>query len=98
VLRLYQWGAIGITAFHILTFGYMIFFVDWLGWDIIEPITFSVSCLYLLIALRFYRRFRRDRNQQSIRERFRELILSPKKLMQLKAANINLEREKEYLK
>jgi hypothetical protein len=40
----------------------MIFFVDWLGWDIIEPITFSVSCLYLILALRFYRKFRRDRN------------------------------------
>jgi hypothetical protein len=41
----------------------MIFFVDWLGWDIIEPLTFSVSSLYFLIGLRFYRKFRRDRNQ-----------------------------------
>lgn len=31
----YKYGAIAITAFHIGSFGYMIFFVDWLGWDII---------------------------------------------------------------
>lgn len=62
VLRLYQWGAIGVTGIHLLGFGYMIFWVDWLGWDIIEPVTFSVSCFYLLLSLRFYRKFRRDRN------------------------------------
>ena len=31
----YKYGAIFVTAVHIISFGYMIFFVDWLGWDII---------------------------------------------------------------
>ncbi len=98
LLRLYQWGAIGVTGLHLLGFGYMIFWVDWLGWDIIEPITFSVSCFYLLLSLRFYRKFRRDRNEQTIRDRFRELVLSPKKLMRLRAAQSNLQRQQEFQK
>lgn len=83
VLRLYQLGAIGVTATHILSFGYMIFFVDWLGWDIIEPLTFSVGSIYFLLALRFFRKFRRDRAPETIRDRFRELVMSPKDMMRL---------------
>jgi len=35
VLKLYRMGIIGLTAAHLGGFGYMIFGVDWLGWDII---------------------------------------------------------------
>jgi hypothetical protein len=31
-----------ISIAHVSSFYYMIFEVDWLGWDIIEPITYTV--------------------------------------------------------
>lgn len=60
-------GAIFVTAAHIISFGYMIFFVDWLGWDIIEPLTYSVGVFYTLLGIRFYRKYRTDRTGDSIR-------------------------------
>lgn len=63
LLNFYRAGVIGLTAVHLGGFGYAIFGVEWLGWDIIEPLTFSVGTLYTLLGLRFYRRFRKDRTQ-----------------------------------
>ena len=63
LLRVYRAGAIALTAAHLGVFGYMIFGVEWLGWDITEPLTFSVGALYTLMGLRFYRKFQKDRNQ-----------------------------------
>lgn len=63
---------------HLVAFGYMIFWVDWLGWDIIEPLTFSVGCLYFLISLRFYRKYRIDRTPNSINEAIRNWSLRAK--------------------
>ena len=34
-VRWYKAGAIVVTFTHVSSFTYMIFFVDWLGWDII---------------------------------------------------------------
>jgi hypothetical protein len=45
----------------------MIFFVDWLGWDIIEPITYSITVAYTLLGIRFYRKYKTDRTGSSIR-------------------------------
>jgi hypothetical protein len=45
----------------------MIFGVEWLGWDIVEPLTFSVGTLYTLLGLRFYRRFQKDRTQETVK-------------------------------
>lgn len=61
LLRLYKLGVIGLTSAHLFGFGYMIFGVEWLGWDIIEPLTYSVMCLYTFFGMRFYRKFQKDR-------------------------------------
>jgi hypothetical protein len=67
LLRLYRYGVIALTAAHLGGFGYMIFGVEWLGWDIVEPLTFSVGSLSTLIGYRFYRKFQKDRSQETIR-------------------------------
>ena len=67
LLGVYRAISIGLTAAHLGSFGYMIFAVDWLGWDIIEPLTFSVGSLYTLLGLRFYRKFQKDRKLENVR-------------------------------
>lgn len=54
--------AIIVTIVHFTSFGYMIFAVDWLGWDIIEPLTYTVGVLYTLLGIRFYRKYAVDRS------------------------------------
>lgn len=44
----------------------MIFQVDWLGWDIIEPITYSVQQGSLLLAIRYYLKYHQDRRPANI--------------------------------
>jgi hypothetical protein len=59
--------AILITMVHLVSFGYMIFFVDWLGWDIIEPLTYTVGVIYTLIGIRFYRKYSVNRTSETIK-------------------------------
>lgn len=92
-MRMYKLGATALTIAHLGGFGYMIFGVEWLGWDIIEPLTFSVSTLYLLLALRFYRRHQKDRSATSIRDRLRELALRPDKRMLISSLRVKHEQE-----
>jgi hypothetical protein len=84
LLRIYKIGAVALSIAHIGSFGYMIFVVDWLGWDIIEPLTFSVGSLYSLLGLRFYRKFNKDRNEESIRSALQGWALNVQKRIELK--------------
>jgi len=67
IINSYKKIAAAITTLHISTFGYMIFFVDWLGWDIIEPLTYSVSSIYFMLSIRFYSKFKKDRCDETVR-------------------------------
>jgi hypothetical protein len=49
-------------------FYYTIFEVEWLGWDIMEPITYTVDLIGLAIAMRFYFKFGRNRGAEGILE------------------------------
>ena len=46
-----------LTAGQIGFFYYTIFQIEWLGWDIMEPITYSASLLTIALAMRFYYRY-----------------------------------------
>lgn len=59
-----------ISAIHISTFYYMIFHVDWLGWDIIEPITYTVMQITVLLSMRFFFKYQKARSTQTIIESF----------------------------
>lgn len=73
-----------MTVGHIVSFGYMIFFVDWLGWDIIEPLTYSVGVFYTLLGIRFYRKYRTDRTNDTIKETLLKIVINPTKMVGLK--------------
>jgi hypothetical protein len=53
-------------------FYYTIFEIEWLGWDIMEPITYSLDLVGLAIAMRFYLKFGRNRGAKSILEHAKE--------------------------
>ena len=95
---MYKWGAIAVTTVHVTSFGYMIFFVDWLGWDIIEPLTYTVGVLYSLLGIRFYRKFKADRTSDNIREVLLKQVISPFKLIQLKDLRNRMLIEEQQLK
>jgi len=80
----YKRLAIMITALHLVTFGYAIFGVEWLGWDIIEPLTYSVGVIYTLLGIRFYRKYNLDRSSKSIRDALFKFIMPPEKRVALK--------------
>ena len=84
LLNAYRFGAIGLSALHISAFTYMIFFFFFLGWDIIEPLTFSITTFYTLLAMRFYRKFNKDRSQDTIKQRLREWVLRPHNIVELR--------------
>jgi hypothetical protein len=63
-----------ISILHILGFGYAIFFVDYLGWDIIEPLTYTVGLFGAILAIFFFIRHRKDRSNESIKATFKRII------------------------
>lgn len=93
----YKWGAITVTAVHISSFFYMIFFVDWLGWDIIEPLTYTVGVVYTLLGIRFYRKYKFDRTTEHIREVILKQVINPLKMIQLKDLKKRLAIEEAHL-
>ncbi len=40
--------------------------MEWLGWDIIEPITYSVQQCSLLLAIRYYLKYHQDRRPENM--------------------------------
>lgn len=62
----------------------MIFFIDWLGWDIIEPLTYTVGVFYTLLGIRFYRKFKIDRSSQTVRDALLKILMKPSEKVSLK--------------
>lgn len=47
-------------------FYYCIFHVEWLGWDIMEPLTYSALIVSWLCAMRFYLKVKKPRSFENI--------------------------------
>jgi hypothetical protein len=56
-----------VSITHIIAFGYAIFFVDYLGWDIIEPLTYTIGLFGTILAIFFFIRHRKDRSDETIK-------------------------------
>jgi len=69
------------TLIQFVTFYYAIFHVDWLGWDIIEPITYTVQCLTVLFGLRFYRKYGLGRDLETMRILNRNRMINKDKVL-----------------
>lgn len=61
-VRLYAKLLILLSVAQMGFFYYTIFEVDWLGWDIMEPITYSAELVGLVFAMRFYYKNRKERS------------------------------------
>lgn len=40
-VNMFQKALLGVSVVHVISFYYMIFWVEFLGWDICEPISYS---------------------------------------------------------
>ncbi len=58
--------------------------MDWLGWDIVEPLTYTVGVIYTLMGIRFYRKYRMDRSSKSIKDALFKFIMPPEQRVNLK--------------
>jgi hypothetical protein len=56
----------GMTFVQFCFFYHCIFNIEWLGWDIMEPITYSVEVLKFLVLLRFFYMYRKDGDLEGI--------------------------------
>lgn len=62
----YLYMLILLSLAQIFVFYYCIFEVEWLGWDIMEPITYTVDIIGVAVAMRFYLKYGINRNFQGI--------------------------------
>jgi hypothetical protein len=62
----YLYLLILLSIVQILVFYYCIFHVEWLGWDIMEPLTYTVEIIGVAIAMRFYLKYGVNRNFKGI--------------------------------
>ena len=68
------WGTLGL-AFLVGQWGafyYAIYSVDWLGWDLMEPITYSVGQGTFVFGLYYYLRTRKDHTYENMFSRYED--------------------------
>jgi len=92
-----------IIAISIAQFGfffYTIYMVDWLGWDIMEPITYSLEVVAYLIALRFFYKYRRVRSFDEIEKLFARKYFTkyPTEKMKIDSISLKIAEVKKELK
>lgn len=61
-ILLYLYLLIILSLAQFFVFYYTIFEVEWLGWDIMEPLTYTVEIIGVAIAMRFYLKYGVNRN------------------------------------
>ena len=60
------WLLVGVSILQMAFFYYCIFHVEWLGWDIMEPLTYSALIVSWVAAMRFYGKVKKPRNFENI--------------------------------
>lgn len=99
----YIYLLLGLTVTQFIVFYWTIFHVEWLGrtpitqgWDIMEPLTYTVQLLNVLVAMRFYYKYRNLRGLDQIIKTSREKFIS--KSPALKFRYLKLEKAEEQLR
>lgn len=57
---------LGLTLLQFGFFYHCIFNIEWLGWDIMEPITYSLEMAKFLVFLRFFYMYKQEGHVQGI--------------------------------
>eukprot|EP01017_Pseudomicrothorax_dubius_P042870 TRINITY_DN7058_c0_g1_i1.p1 TRINITY_DN7058_c0_g1~~TRINITY_DN7058_c0_g1_i1.p1 ORF type:complete len:372 (+),score=99.74 TRINITY_DN7058_c0_g1_i1:35-1150(+) len=97
-IHLYLWGIVGLSIVHIISFYYMIFHVDWLGWDIIEPLTYSIAQFSVFLVILYWARFGKARSVEAIIKNFVERKINGNKLLRKRFELLNRLLEENYTK
>lgn len=98
----YIYLLLGLSVAQFAVFYYTIFHVDWLGWDIMEPLTYSVELLNVLVAMRFYYKYRSLRGFDQIIKNNRERFVNKSPALKFRVTKLlktedQLERESRYI-
>lgn len=91
-----------LTLIQFGGFYWTIFQVDWLGWDIMEPLTYSLQLVSFLLAMRYYSKYRTIRRVNDILKQQRERFINANPALKFRYHKIesNLEqltRETSYI-
>lgn len=87
-MKMYLLVILLVSSLQFGFFYYTIYCVDWLGWDIMEPITYSLDILSVLIVMRFFYRYKRSRSFNDVKAVFREKYFLQKPGLKLRYDNI----------
>jgi len=98
----YIYLLLGLSVFQFVFFYYTIFHVDWLGWDIMEPLTYTVEVLNVLVAMRFYHKYRSVRGLDQIIKNSRERYINRHPSLKFRFAKLtknveDINTEKNYI-
>jgi hypothetical protein len=63
-------GLFTLSVTQFMAFYYGIYMVEEWGWDTCEPLTYSLQCVSVLVALRFYLKYRKLRSSDTILDAF----------------------------
>ena len=101
-IKLYGYLLLLLTLSQFGFFYYTIFEIDYLGWDIMEPITYSVGVVGWVFAMRFYAKYRKVRSIESLFQVSKEnfILKSPGfrfRYMQLQNNLKDVEKEIDYI-
>ena len=83
-------------------FYWTIFQVDWLGWDIMEPLTYSLQLVSFLVAMRYYAKYRTIRRVNDILKQQREQFINANPALKFRYHKIEsnleqLKKETDYI-
>ena len=67
----------------------LIFLIFYKGWDIIEPITYTISQITLLFGIRFFMKYGRKRDLGTMQEIFMKRIIGRNRELREKYRSIN---------
>jgi hypothetical protein len=103
VARVWCWVLVGVSVLQMAFFYYCIFWVEWLGWDIMEPLTYSCLIVSWLAGMRFYVKVGKSRSFENIFS-FRQLYYFNRHPMvrlrynNLLESKIDVENDIKYLR
>lgn len=87
-MKMYAWVLATTTLVQFGFFYYTIYCVDWLGWDIMEPLTYSLEVLSMLIVMRFFYKYKRARSFNDVKAVFKQKYFMQKPGLNLRYGNI----------
>ena len=78
-----------VSLAQLVFFFYTIYYVEWLGWDIMEPITYSIEVFLWFVGIRYFFKYRRVRSFEQIKQLFLQRYLKKFPTEQIKLESMD---------